>query len=177
MTLQVVLIYSANGWRQMEAALSTFNSSDQSEVINLLNNAFIHLVNSNKSHYLQFNSVKIGELGLDILVDHIPTYGSISEAEYHFTILNQVSGDSDQQGGWTPNDFNPRVRHHIVLDKSDGDYQSDCGLTVTGIPATLRSPSSPPVPMVDNYTCTQCGNTKCNTTESSCWRCGTLIVP
>lgn len=29
---------------------------------------------------------------------------------------------------------------------------------------------------VDNYTCKICANTKCSTTEKSCWKCGALIV-
>ena len=30
---------------------------------------------------------------------------------------------------------------------------------------------------VDDYTCKVCHNTKCSSTEKSCWKCGELIKP
>ena len=39
----------------------------------------------------------------------------------------------------------------------------------------FSKPAPIPAP-VDNYTC-GCGNTKCSTTEKSCWRCGAPIQP
>jgi len=99
---------------------------------------------------------------VDILVK---LNNSIDESHWMSKYLGEDGNDS-ADGSYYDNAFNPSVEH--TLRWNDGiNVEVEIPVNAAIVIAAA--------PIVDDYTCGCCGNTKCSTQEKSCWKCGTPI--
>lgn len=175
MGFDVVLTYSNKGWKQLENELNRLDPADQDLVIALLDDTDDHLVSAAGNHCLMFEDIDTSRKDFWILTSHLVDSG-IDSSEYLFLALDKITGQHDMFGGWTPNEFKPKTRHSI-----DWSEPSSCMWTDKSGFAALKKvaiPSAPitqPSPVINDYTCTTCGNNRCSRTEASCWKCGAKI--
>lgn len=175
MSTHMALAYTPVGWAAFEQLLHTLAIADQEAVIKLVDEAIEHIINSNGAHLLRFENLDPSRVELYILVEHIPSMG-IPDSEFRFMAMDVSTGQTDYQGNWEPNDFDIRPRHYIFTDFGT-NYAL---LTYSGLavhtPASVHTTTGV-APAINNHTCIVCGNNRCSTTETSCWKCGALIRP
>jgi hypothetical protein len=161
----VVIVYSKEGWKQLQEKLNDATTKHQYEILRCLNDADKHLTQNNGDHLFFYEYVKSGADDMEALFRL--TQDEVSFDEY--LIVFQSSSD-EPSGNYFESSFAPERVQRISFNEDDATEVKD-KFSLNGS-ATNQTSAKP----VDNHTCVQCGNTKCNKTEKSCWKCGSAIT-
>lgn len=161
----VLFIYSKEGWVELWNKINSnfVSDDDRANVINFISSNDHHQESNDKDHLLGFYQIKTYRSEVELLVGLSKT---IDENQWMIKYLGE-DGQESADGGYYDNPFKPSVEHTLRWND--------------GVNVELEIPTNNPIviaaaPIVDDYTCGCCGNTKCSTQEKSCWKCGTPIV-
>lgn len=168
----VALVYSPEGWNQFLSLTKALPYDIQVDLVSLLDEADDHFVNGDGAHMIVFYDVKVSADDFQIIMDTI--HQQIDGDHFKATLVGE-DGSEDYYGHLSPDPFGAYISHTLNFDTSDANRQSGSGIVVEEPPDTLPSGCAGAPPVVDDHTCSACGNTKCSKREKSCWKCGAPI--
>jgi len=164
----VALAYSKEGFEGLvEKISSDFLSEEEKEwAIAFLDGADVQRVSPGGSHLFIFSYIKTTSDDAQVVFNKLNR--SLPSDEYLVQYLGEDGGE-EVDGSFFDNPWDIYISKSINW--ADGEHPKESLRTKIGATVPV---SNQPQPMVDDYTC-QCGNTKCSTQETSCWKCGAPI--
>lgn len=163
----VCVAYTKVGWELIvEKIPEMLNNQQIQDVVEFLNSVDDHSVNDDGQHCLFWSSIKTYSDDAQILFELI--HKEIPVEEFYYLGLGE-DGAEEFYGDWAENPFGIHTFHHLNTNTDSCKTWHDCHI----VPTTPTNTSTS-TQVIDDYTC-QCGNTKCNKTEKSCWKCGRPI--
>lgn len=171
----IALTVSAPGWSKFLACKAAMPTAKSEEIDTLLSDADEHWENPDGDQLFTWESIKAG---CDDFQSMMKVLQSDVESVDWYMISIGEDGTEEYLGEWHDNPFGLCTTRQFV-------YNTNGCLLNAPVPS-VKAPgnsnkkawnitipaSGPPV---NDHTCTQCGNTACNKTEKSCWKCGCPI--
>lgn len=162
----IVLAISAPGWHRFQIVKAALTQDKNNELTQLLSDADQHWENPDEDHLFLWESIKTGCDDFQTLMNILQ--GDISLPDWYMISLGE-DGAEEFYGEWFDSPFNLSTTRSL-------NYNADgCAVVAsvkpTPIPTTQPAASIP----INNHKCIQCGNTACNKSEKSCWKCGCPI--
>jgi hypothetical protein len=157
----VIVTYSKDGWAQLLSCIPSGVTNH--EIITVIDNCETHLIDINGCHFIDFGYIDVAEYAFSSFL----RYNEMNILDKDFLWISvSASGDEFQLGEYVTNPFNMKVKKSISFNIFGSEYSQK----LENDPLLNKSPTVVPI-VIDNHTCI-CGNTKCNKTEKSCWKCG-----
>lgn len=166
----VAIAYSKEGFEELIEKMGSDLLSDEERdwAISFLDGADEKRLTDYGSRLYIFTSIKTVADDAQVVLHKL--HGAINHHEYLVQYMGEDGGE-DVDGGFFDNPFGIYVARSLSWDDA-GDSLSESLRDLVSFIPTPKSAINQPV--VDNYTCV-CGNTKCSTQETSCWKCGAII--
>ena len=180
--INYMLVYNYAAWSDLMRYITS--ASRQAGFLAVLSQADEHYVSPNGDHCVIVNGVDLDlQHGADfssIVWDYLDNYTTRNLV--HHKMVYHSDWTEHTLGNWASSPFKTKTKKTFQVGARFPVFSGPLvgGVTVTGNKsvgsATVVSPAKAPVkPAVNNYTCPYCKNTKCSTTEKTCWVCGSNI--
>jgi hypothetical protein len=179
----VAIAFSPAGWRQFLEGFQKVAASNASRpLVNRVRELILdydeHSITASNEHFLMWKSRQIQTSEMLCMLREIVLPIASSE----FLCLTVSPGNTvGTYGKYTQNSFALTTQVRLTRKLSNGARYGGIVDLITDLMVEDNTTVAPPtvrdVANANDHTCVSCGNTACNRTESSCWRCGTAIKP
>jgi hypothetical protein len=169
----LAIVYSKHGWEKMEAYFASLSQNDQGVILDLIQDADQHLIHADGDHLLSWTSIKSGCADTILL---FAGHQNLSYEDFYSVEVYDCGGDEEISGGYCDNPFGICLNRSIFINDSDCEEFSLESLMIMQPQSIIEEPNAQHTTIIVNdCVCLVCGNSKCSSTEKSCWKCGASL--